>query len=78
MLIVNDTNATYTALAVNVSKERQPALDVIRDCLTFPLTVKDPCGVDVVFERLEDLPLTDTPCSCGKPNHWLIRYKEVT
>lgn len=34
-----------------------------------------PCGNRATYKRPEDIPLKDTPCPCGDPNHWLVRYR---
>jgi len=33
-----------------------------------------PCGTTVTYP-LNGLPEVDTPCPCGNPNHWIVRYK---
>ena len=33
-----------------------------------------PCGQKVSYGKPEDVPVVDTPCPCGDPNHWLIKY----
>ena len=35
-----------------------------------------PCGHEVKYEKLEDIPFESVPCSCGDPRHWFIKYRE--
>jgi hypothetical protein len=35
-----------------------------------------PCGHVTRYIAFDDFPSTSQPCSCGDPNHWLIRYTE--
>jgi hypothetical protein len=36
-----------------------------------------PCCNKVYFYRLlTDVPLEDTPCTCGKPNMWVLKWQE--
>lgn len=36
----------------------------------------EPCGGQATYRVADDIPLVDTPCPCGDPNHWLIRWAE--
>ena len=40
------------------------------------LKINMPCGESVVYRSLEEIPDKSTPCPCGNPKHWLIKYKE--
>lgn len=33
-----------------------------------------PCGKDYTYP-LNGLPEVDTPCECGDPDHWVVRYE---
>jgi len=33
------------------------------------------CSADFATEA--DIPYNSIPCTCGNPNHWLIKYEEV-
>jgi len=35
------------------------------------------CGTKVYYKTLDDVPLDDTPCPCGDPNHWLVTWTIV-
>lgn len=35
-----------------------------------------PCGYLYVLASMEDIPLVDTPCPCGNPEHWLVKWDE--
>lgn len=37
-----------------------------------------PCGHKVSFKTFKDIPATDTPCPCGDPAHWLVKYFDIT
>jgi len=41
----------------------------------YPVTVEMPCGVKRVYDDLSFVPLVDTPCPCGNPDHWLVRWE---
>lgn len=32
------------------------------------------CGETVEYQTADDVPVVDTPCPCGNPNHWLIQF----
>lgn len=36
-----------------------------------------PCGYVYGTTDWLSLPLVDTPCPCGDPNHWLVRWKDT-
>lgn len=38
------------------------------------ITITMPCGESISYDRFEDIPDEDVPCSCGKPNHWFVRH----
>lgn len=38
------------------------------------IKVEMPCGTKAEY-RLDTFPLTDKPCPCGDPEHWLVRYE---
>ena len=33
-----------------------------------------PCGKSLSYQNFEDIPQVDTPCPCGNPKHWLVKY----
>lgn len=35
-----------------------------------------PCGFGTRYIAFDDLPWHDTPCPCGNPDHYLIRYSD--
>ena len=53
---------------------RGAALGYILDRL--PYTIKMPCGIVAEYKTWDDIPQKDTPCPCGNPKHWLIRFEE--
>jgi len=32
------------------------------------------CGTHVDYRTEADVPLVDTPCPCGNPAHWLVKW----
>lgn len=32
------------------------------------------CGEVLRLNHIDDLPPEDTPCPCGDPEHWLVKY----
>jgi hypothetical protein len=41
--------------------------------LSWPLSIKMPCGVIKTFHAPEQLPKLDMKCPCGDPRHWLFK-----
>lgn len=35
-----------------------------------------PCGKEVVYANTGEIPNVDTPCPCGDPNHWIVRFEK--
>lgn len=42
--------------------------------LLLPMRIIMPCGAAMLIQRRSDIPLDDTPCPCGNPNHWFVRW----
>lgn len=40
------------------------------------LKINMSCGGSVVYRSLDEIPAESTPCPCGNPDHWLIKYEE--
>ena len=40
----------------------------------FPLMIAMSCGKEVVFNSEDDIPDKSMPCSCGRADHWFIKY----
>lgn len=36
----------------------------------------EPCGGRATYRTADDIPLVDTPCPCGDPSHWLVKWSE--
>ena len=34
------------------------------------------CGHRFSAQGPDDFPLVDTPCTCGDPTHWFVRFRE--
>jgi len=43
--------------------------------LDFPVAHTMPCGEHFVAWSAKDVPLTDVPCPCGDPSHWLVKVQ---
>jgi hypothetical protein len=41
---------------------------------SLPASIKMPCGNVFSLDDISKLPKTDTPCPCGDPSHWLVKY----
>lgn len=41
------------------------------------LAIQMPCGKGVFYQTLDDIPTTDTPCTCGNPNHYFVKIGET-
>ena len=46
-------------------KEGEPVLRIITDC-----------GYTMEYRTYDDIPEKSVLCSCGNPEHWVIRYSE--
>lgn len=62
--------------SIGKAPSREGLLLMIQEQFKLPFTIKLPCGESITCETLEDVPLEDTPCPCGDPNHWLVRWSE--
>ncbi|MDO8671221.1 MAG: hypothetical protein Q7O66_07290 [Dehalococcoidia bacterium] len=40
----------------------------------YPVSYSFPCGFVGNYGTLDDVPMEDTPCPCGNPAHWLVKY----
>ena len=60
------------------AKNREVLIDHIRGTVSLPvLTITMPCNHSVVYETSADIPDSDVPCPCGKPDHWFIQYSDT-
>jgi hypothetical protein len=41
-----------------------------------PLFVMMECGNSIFYSMPEEIPECDTPCPCGNPDHWLVKYSK--
>lgn len=41
------------------------------------VTIEFSCGGKVVYQRFDDIPCENVPCSCGNPKHWFVKYTEI-
>ena len=57
-----------------LSKLKESGVDI--DSAFHFCTITMPCGNVVSYKTFEDIPRQDTPCPCGDPKHWLVRYVE--
>jgi len=68
-IVPSETGRACGILATN----RQVLMDW--NC-SWPVVVTMPCGANAIFNKAEDWPAEDLPCSCGNPNHWFIKYED--
>ena len=40
-----------------------------------PVFVSMPCGELMEVYTWDSIPLVDTPCPCGNPRHWLVKWE---
>ncbi len=73
----------YTALW---AVDRQAVIDLHDKCTEWQrkwrkdvcgFTITMPCGNEWRFRAISDILFGDMPCSCGRPDHYLIKYKEA-
>ena len=41
------------------------------------LSITMECGNSVDYRTFDDIPDVDTPCPCGNPQHWFIKYRDL-
>ena len=34
-----------------------------------------PCGHKIIYEDTGKIPTVDTPCPCGDPSHWIVKFQ---
>lgn len=74
MILVRPQMTTYTALrADSVSALREWLQDLPGVPETPLLSINTPCGETVEYQAANDAPTVDTPCPCGRPDHWLVQ-----
>lgn len=39
------------------------------------LKVLMPCGYSVEYQSIDDVPMINTPCPCGRANHWIVKIE---
>ena len=39
-----------------------------------PIEIEMPCGYVIHWDGWQDIPREDTPCPCGDPSHWIVKY----
>lgn len=61
---------TWKEAIIKYFKERGE--DILQDSPF--LTISLPCGESVVYDKFEDIPDEDVPCSCGNPRHFFVRH----
>lgn len=38
--------------------------------------IKLSCGKEVIYPNTGEIPKVDTPCPCGDPTHWIVRFSK--
>jgi len=61
-------------LAIRVEFLRQGLTD---DQLEPFVTIEFECGGKVVYQKFDDIPIKNVPCSCGNPKHWFVKYMDI-
>ncbi len=73
-----DNKAIECGLFIDAGPSAEERLKLLRkwwegrDSLAFVF-----CGRHHHFLSPETTPLVDTPCPCGRPNHWVIKYSDA-
>ncbi len=57
-----------------IQKAKRDGVDCSRSLI---LSIDMPCGRTVNYQTYEDIPAESTPCPCGNPKHWLIKYGDL-
>lgn len=75
----SDREEVVQVWASEISNEAQRrGLDISSpDFVLLGVSLKS-CGGSATYRTVDDIPLVDVPCPCGDPNHWLIKYQEVS
>ena len=70
-----DINMFYGLLIV--PGEGQSVLDCLKENvpLNRELKITTPCGREIVYPTLEDIPTETVHCPCGNPNHWIVKIE---
>ena len=63
----------FTAMTAT---DRQAIIELLNDAPNGYFEITMPCGYSQKFEKPEDIPLSDLPCSCGQVNRYLIKYQK--
>ena len=71
--VLIDTINLYINSSFFVGQEGKPYLRV---ALSGEQLGCEGCSADYATEA--DVPYHSVPCTCGNPNHWLIKYEEET
>ena len=66
------------AIAISHSFGRTPkeCIEIHSRGLTFPYTVRAPCGATTVFKSAAEIPTTDMHCACGKKNCYFVWWSK--
>jgi hypothetical protein len=75
MRLVNQGMREY---GIALSGEGKTLEDARRDIVRgykFPQILYMSCGHKQKVDSIEDVPSVDTPCPCGNPKHWIVKYE---
>jgi len=83
--VSNNPPKTFYGLYITPNKG-ETVRECIERCTVFNLPsiypfvllhIVAPCGRSVDYNTLDDIPVVDTPCPCGNPDHWFIKIGKV-
>jgi hypothetical protein len=74
MRFVNQGNREWGIALHGVGKTLDEAKQNIAKGYRFPQILYMSCGHQMSFFSPEKLPNQNVPCSCGNPNHWIVKY----
>ncbi len=72
--LVNQGMREWGIALHGTGKTLQEARDSIQRGYAFPQVLYMSCGHKVLIESMDAVLNRDTPCPCGNPNHWIVKY----
>ncbi len=73
------TDENTSVIAVYFQYPHSYLYDKVRESVKekLPFSYTLPCGNIFSANCLEDIPSLNTPCPCGNPRHWFVKYSIV-
>lgn len=85
MLIVDDQSYTYYGVFLRGDDPKEMIHMLAEDLVKWGsgisggifMVIEAPCGHKVEYRTPDDVPIVDTPCTCGNPKHWFIKIERM-